>query len=102
MYKYHQIEKNWKFELVRRIKEVKSADDMLIGQPLLAWSAYMYLSALYDAPSIWVCLVIEENRKEVTSICNFLIKSYCNRSPAHHFTWRKIRSLARSLIQQLN
>ena len=92
-----QIEENWNIWLVKRIKEASKVEDIILGQPLLVWSAYTYSSALKEAPSIWICLVIEEFRFELIYLCTFLAKTYSTISPRRYFTWRKLRAFARSL-----
>ena len=102
MYKYVQIEEKWTLGITRRIKDMYTMEDIVLGQPLLIWSAYTYNSALAKTPALWVCLVIEEMREEVKSVCNFLVNGYCSLSPRHRFTVRTLKSMGRSIIIKLS
>ena len=83
MYKYEKIEDKWTLRLVDRIRHMNRLDDIILGQPLLIWSAYTYNSALGTSPPLWVCLVIEEFRNEIKRVIMVIMNGYCTLFPRH-------------------
>ena len=101
MYKYEKIEDRWTLRLVDRIRQMNRLDDIILGQPLLIWSAYTYNSALGTSPPLWVCLVIEEFRNEIKRVIMVIINGYCTLFPRHKPNNRALKNrvlLLRSYI----
>ena len=92
MYKYEKIEDKWTLRLVDRIRQMNRLDDIILGQPLLIWSAYTYNSALGTSPPLWVCLVIEEFRNEIKRVIMVIINGYCTLFPRHKPNSRALRN----------
>ena len=101
MYKYEKIEDRWTLRLVDRIRQMNRLDDIILGQPLLIWSAYTYNSALGTSPPLWVCLVIEEFRNEIKRVIMVIMNGYCTLFPRHKPNNRALKNrvlLLRSYI----
>jgi hypothetical protein len=83
-----------------------TVEDIVLGQPLLIWSAYTYNSALGQTPALWVCLVIEELRCEIKQVYGFFENGYCTLFPRHKSglksLFRIFKSMGRSIFLKLS
>ena len=100
LYKYAQIEEKWTLRIAKRIKEMGSVEDIIVGQPLLIWSAYTYNASLGNTPALWICLLIEEFRCEVRHVCLFGVNGYSTLFPNHKFSLRKLKSTGRNILEK--
>ena len=101
LYKYAQIEEKWTLRIAKRIKQMESVEDVVVGQPLLIWSAYTYNASLGNTPTLWICLLIEEFRYEIRHVCRFGANGYSALFPNHKFSIRKLKSTGRSIFEKL-
>ena len=101
MYKYAQIEEKWTLRVAKKMKQMDNIEDVVIGQPLLVWSAYTYNTALGTSSALWICLVFEEFRCEMKHVILFLGNGYSKFFPNHRLSLKTLRSTGKSMFQKI-